>query len=336
MTPTRRVSRSRPNPLGRAALAATLVVALASCGGGTGADEATPPTTPAETTEAETTASPSPTTEATAPFEVEVITETYVDGSRPTEGSVGQVQPDRTIVTRITHPTSGGPYPLIVLSHGLTGHPDEYTDTTRVWAADGFVVVQPTFPLTNREAPGAQANVGDVVNQPGDVSFVIDEVLAAAGDPSSPLNGLVDPAAIGVVGHSLGGATTWAVSFDTATRDDRIDSTVVFAGLTMDMPGGELDLDSGVPLLVMHGDADDVPIELDRTPWEQASSPKWFVTLLGATHVPAFTDDESPYDDLVTRTVLDFWHGTLDDDAEALDRVTADATDPELAVVVEG
>ena len=35
-----------------------------------------------------------------------------------------------------------------------------------MWAADGFVVVQPTFPLTNREAPGAQANVGDVVNQP--------------------------------------------------------------------------------------------------------------------------------------------------------------------------
>ena len=62
------------------------------------------------------------------------------------------------------------------------------------------------------------------VNQPGDVSFVIDEVLAANDDPSSPLHGLVDPDAIGVVGHSLGGATTWAVSFDTATRDERIDS----------------------------------------------------------------------------------------------------------------
>jgi hypothetical protein len=31
--------------------------------------------------------------------------------------------------------------------------------------------------------------------------------------------------------------------------------------------------------------------------------------------------------------VLDFWHGTLDDDAEALERVTADATDPELSRV---
>jgi len=38
-------------------------------------------------------------------------------------------------------------------------------------------------------------------------------------------------------------------------------------------------------------------------------------------------------DELVTRTVLDFWHGTLDGDAEALDRVTEDATDPDLSTV---
>jgi hypothetical protein len=31
--------------------------------------------------------------------------------------------------------------------------------------------------------------------------------------------------------------------------------------------------------------------------------------------------------------VLDFWHGTLDDDAAALERVTDDATDPALSSV---
>jgi dienelactone hydrolase len=219
------------------------------------------------------------------------------------------------------------------MSHGLTGHPDEYTETTPMWAADGFVVASPTFPLTHREVPGARGNAVDVANQPGDVSFVIDQVLAANDDPSSPLHGMVDPDAIGVVGHSLGGATTWAVSFNTATRDERIDSAVIFAGLTLPMPGGEFELDSGLPLLVLHGDRDDVPIDLDRTPYEQAASPKWFVTLHGAEHVPAFTDRESPYDELVTRTVLDFWHGTLDGDDQALERVTASATDPELSTV---
>ena len=299
-----------------AALAGVLVV-LAACGGTSEDDDAA-----------------SETTEPAAPLEVDVVTETFVDTSRPTAaGSETPAHPDRTIVTRIAHPTSGGPYPLIVLSHGATGHPDEYADTVPRWAADGFVVASPAFPLTNREVPRALANVGDVANQPADVSFVVDEVLAANDDPASPLHGVVDPGAIGVVGHSLGGATTWAVSFDSARRDERIDSTVIFAGLTMPMPGGELELDSGLPLLVMHGDEDDVALDWDLDAYEQAVSPKWFVTLLGATHVPAFTDADSPHDELVTRTVLDFWHGTLDGDAAALERVTADATDPALSRV---
>ena len=121
-----------------------------------------------------------------------------------------------------------------------------------------------------------------------------------------------------------------------ATRDDRVDSVTIFAGLTLDIPGGTFAYDSGLPLLVLHGDADDVPIGMDRAAYDQATSPKWFVTLHGAEHRLAFTDEASPYDELVTRTVLDFWHGTLDPDPAALDRVTASATDPELSTVEVG
>lgn len=325
--PRRAGGRDR-SPSGRLALVALLAAVTlvgTACGDASDADGAPDSTSSApHDTVAET----------EAPLGVDVITETFVDDSRPTEaGSETPAHPDRTIVTRIAHPTSGGPYPLIVLSHGATGHPDEYAETTPMWASDGFVVASPTFPLTNRDVPGALANIGDVVNQPGDVSFVIDEVLAASADPSSPLHGLIDPDAIGVVGHSLGGATTWAVSFDTATRDERIDSTVIFASFTMPMPGGELELDTGLPLLVLHGDADDVPLGSDQAAYDQATSPKWFVTLLGAEHRLAFTDEESPYDDLVTRTVLDFWRGTLKGEVEALDRVTDVATDPDLSRV---
>lgn len=266
--------------------------------------------------------------------EVDEVTMTFVDTSRPTAaGAQTPARPDRTIVTRIVHPTGGGPYPLVVLSHGLTGHPEEYTEAVPRWAADGFVVASPAFPLTSREVPGARDNLGDVAHQPGDVSFVIDEVLAANDDPASQLHGLVDAEAIGVVGHSLGGATTWAVAFNTATRDERVDAVVVFAGITLPMPNGEFEFDSGLPLLVLHGDEDDIPLAPDLAAYEQAVSPKWFVTLLGATHEPPFTDIASPYDDLVTRTTLDFWHGTLDGDAEALARVSADAADPTLSSV---
>lgn len=303
--------------IGRLALVAGLVL-LAACSGTTDDDGGLAVQT----------------TVAAPPFEVDVVTETFVDTTRPTPaGSQTPARTDRTLVTRIAHPATGGPYPLIVLSHGFTGHPDEYEETVEVWAAEGFVVAAPAFPLTNWEVPGAGNNIADFPNQPGDVSFVIDEVLAASADPASPLHGVVDPDAIGVVGHSLGGATTWAVAFDTATRDERIDSVVIFASFTIDIEGGELVLDSGLPLLVMHGDADDVPLERDLVPYERAVAPKWFVTLLGADHRTAFTDDPSPYDELVTRTLVDFWRGTLDGDAEALARVTASATDPALSRV---
>ena len=61
-----------------------------------------------------------------------------------------------------------------------------------------------------------------------------------------------------------------------------------------------------------------------RAAYELAASPKWSVTLHGADHRLALTDETSPYDDLVTRTILDFWHGTLDGAAAALGQVTAD------------
>jgi dienelactone hydrolase len=313
--------RLRPARLAIALLPCVLA-ALSACGSSADSGSAAQPTT--STTQPE----------ADRPYEVDDETMTFVDTSRPTDaGAETPARPERTIRTRIVSPATGGPYPLLVLSHGATGHPDEYAKQIPQWAADGFVIAAPEFPLTNRDVPGAMGNLGDVVNQPGDVSFVIDEVLAAGDDPESPLHGRVDPEAIGVVGHSLGAATTWAVAFDTATRDDRIDSATIFAGLTLPMPGGERDLDSGLPLLVLHGDADDVPIDMDRAAYDEAASPKWFVTLHGAEHRLAFTDEASPYDELVTRTILDFWHGTLDGDADALDRVTEDATDPDLSTV---
>ncbi|MCB0962780.1 MAG: dienelactone hydrolase family protein [Acidimicrobiales bacterium] len=323
-----RSNHRRPRARVRSWGAAVAVVAIASTGatacGGSGSDGASPDAT---------TTTAAATSETSGQLDVEVMTETFVDDSRPTEDATGPRLDDRTLVTTIAHPTSGGPYPLIVLSHGWGGDPGEFTETLPTWAADGFVVAAPAFPLTNGNNPTHDDNVLDVENQPGDVSFVIDQVLAANDDEAGPLHGLVDPESIGLVGHSLGGATTWATSFNTATRDPRIDSTVIFAGVVIPMPGGEFEFDSGLPLLVFHGDADDTPMDQGRDAYEQAVAPKWYVTLLGATHVPPFTDDPSPYDDLVTRTVLDFWHGTLDGDEAALARVTEDATDPELTTV---
>jgi hypothetical protein len=47
---------------------------------------------------------------------------------------------------RITFPKQGGPYPVIVFSHGLFGTNANYLMLTEFWARHGYVVIQPNHP----------------------------------------------------------------------------------------------------------------------------------------------------------------------------------------------
>lgn len=107
-----------------------------------------------------------------------VRTETFVDPTKETDPPIGT--PDRTLVTTIRFPETGGPYPLIVLAHGFNGHPRKFTELTEAWAKAGYVVAAPAFPLTNDELVVPRV-VADYKNQPADVSFVVDQLLELSG-----------------------------------------------------------------------------------------------------------------------------------------------------------
>ena len=148
---------------------------------------------------------------------VGVLTVTFVDHSRATPANGDQPElPYRTLATTIWYPArgngttsapvqgaapdrSGGPYPLIVFAHGLGATPQSYAALLGRWAAAGYVVAAPRFPLTSTNAPGG-LNPGDVFNQPGDLSYVITSVLQASAESNGTLSGLVDPHEIGVAG----------------------------------------------------------------------------------------------------------------------------------------
>jgi len=118
------------------------------------------------------------------------------------------------------------------------------------------------------------------------------------------------------------------VAFNTATRDSRVTSAIVLTAFVLPMPGGTFAFDSGLPLLVEHGDADvavAVAVAASRQAYDLAASPKWFVSLTGADHGGPFADIASPHDELVEQTTIDFWHGTLDGDEHALERLDEDA-----------
>ena len=111
--------------------------------------------------------------------------ETFVDPSRPTPPGATAAAPDRTLVTAIYRPTGKGPFPLIVFAHGWNGHPDKFSQLLGAWAGAGYVVAAPAFPLTNSNV--AEQNAGDVVNQPGDMSFVLTQMLRESRAPTSRL-----------------------------------------------------------------------------------------------------------------------------------------------------
>ncbi len=192
---------------------------------------------------------------------VSTTTMTFVDTSRSTPPWDGMpARPSRTLVTSIWYPAQSGsadkvgqgPYPLIVFAHGLGGSPQDYQALLTAWAAAGYVVAAPLFPLSSSETPGGPDG-GDIGNQPGDMSFVIGQMLKASTSPSGPLSGLIEPDEIGAAGHSNGAITTLGLVANSCCRDTRVKAAVVMAGTTEGLGRGHYDLAEAPPLLVVAG-----------------------------------------------------------------------------------
>lgn len=161
------------------------------------------------------------------PNQVEML---FVDSSRATDanGDFGG-SPERSLPSVIWYPKdSAGPHPLIVYSHGFTSSHDETTYLLEQLASHGYVVLAANYPLTSGAAPGG-ANANDVSNQPADISFLIDSLLALSED-KKPFLGEIDTNRIGLMGLSLGGMTTSLTTYHPRLREPRIKAAVSIAG----------------------------------------------------------------------------------------------------------
>ena len=252
--------------------------------------------------------------------------ETFVDSERAMAGSNGiPAATSRTLVTRIAYPQPlQGKHPLVVFAHGLGGNPARHTDLMTAWAEAGYIVAAPAFPRTNDGQPGGRdaLDVADMVNQPGDVSFVIDSMLAL---DDGPIAGHIDADHIGVAGHSLGGATTYALAENTCCRDDRVDAIMLLAIAPLelqDMFVGDFD-PQPLPVLQVVADGDFV-YEASEKAYPTLPSPKWYVTLHGgdaSRHVHPYEDTPDPADQVVLDVTTEFWNLELGADPEAGSRL---------------
>ncbi|MGH3850679.1 MAG: chlorophyllase/cutinase-like alpha/beta fold protein, partial [Pseudonocardiaceae bacterium] len=137
-----------------------------------------------------------------------------------------------------TPPARGeGPYPIVVFSQGFAIPAEAYANLLDRWAADGFVVADPTYPLTAPESPGG-LDESDIVRHPSDLTAVITAVIQEGSTPGTLLSSLVDARRIGVAGHSDGGDVTEAVAADTCCHDPRVGAAVVLSGAELTSMGG--------------------------------------------------------------------------------------------------
>jgi dienelactone hydrolase len=232
-------------------------------------------------------------------------------------------------VTSIYRPNGSGPFPLIVFSHGLDGHPGKFTKLFSAWADAGFAVAAPAFPLTNSQAANPNSNVGDVAQQPVDVSFVLDKVLALDKQPGSHLFHAIDERRIGAGGLSLGGLTTYMFVYGKCCREHRLAGVEVLDGVRSGLP-----LDGHVPLLIAHSDTDPtLPYSSAKQAFTEATPPVWLVTLHGASHATQWENDITPFDSIAERITIDFWDATLNGNAKAFTRLQRDATVPGLSSI---
>jgi predicted dienelactone hydrolase len=189
------------------------------------------------------------------PYEVDSVERTFVDAARatPPHGEFAGAE-TRTLEATLWFPKDApAAHPLVVYSHGFMSRRSEAERYARHLASYGSVVVAADYPATSFFAPGGP-NIADAANQPGDVSFLIDAVLAFS-EAERPFRGPIDAQRIGVAGLSLGGLTSTLAAFHPTLRDPRISAAVSIAGPSA-MFAPRFFQSADVPFLMIAGDAD--------------------------------------------------------------------------------
>jgi predicted dienelactone hydrolase len=237
------------------------------------------------------------------PAGVGSTTMTFVDDSRPTMANgTFPGAPSRTLQTEIWYPTDPGTtpseqeqrnapfmhdgqrHPLVIYSHGFLDSRRGEAYLAAHLASNGYIVASPDYPLTNFNAPGG-ANLADLPNQPGDVSFLIDQLLNLDASASGLLSGTIDHDRIGATGLSLGGTTTLLVAFHPTLRDPRVRAAAPIAPGACFL-GKDFYDDRHIPLLLVEGSIDAIsPYQQNGAfAFGEANPPKYLATIANGSH----------------------------------------------------
>jgi predicted dienelactone hydrolase len=259
-------------------------------------------------------------------------------------GPTGESLHRRKLPTQIWYPRaqrSGGaqpargPFPLVVFAPGFLTCADVYGDLLKSWAAAGYVVAVMNFPHTGCYS-GAQADESDLVNQPQDVSYVLDRLLALSAQPNNALSGLLNPREVAAVGQSDGGDTVAALAANTCCTDHRLTAVAVLSGQEWAMPG-QYFAHKTVPMLFVQGSADDVNAPATNLQMYLAdrAPARYYLDLFGATHMVPYSGTNRT-ERLVARVTLEFFDRYVLGQSGATEKMINDGNVSKTAALVSG
>ena len=221
------------------------------------------------------------------PYAVRHTNEVIIDSSRNTQAN-GEFAGanSRTLASTFWYPDHKieGGFPLIVYSHGFSANRSNGEYLAQHLASRGYVVVATDFPLTHSAAPGGPM-LNDVINQPGDVSFLIDTALNHNLSPQHPLAGMINPERIGLMGTSLGGMTATLTGYHESMADNRVSAILSIAGPTDPFTAAFFQQHSPA-FLMLAGSADAlVPYPTNALPVLQKIPNAQLVTIAKGSHL---------------------------------------------------
>ncbi len=213
---------------------------------------------------------------------------------------------------------AAGPFPLVIFSQGFDISPEAYAGLLNAWTAAGYVVADPAYPFTSPAAPGGVIRA-DIVHHPGDLSYLITALLADGARSGDVLAGLLNGHEIGVVGQSDGGDVSLAAVASSCCRDARISAAVILSGAELSWFPGSYFTTGSAPLLVVQGTNDLTmnPVTCSVTLYNQAPSPKYYLAMIGQSHLSAYVPP-GPARDVVASVSIDFFNAYLRHDPRAL------------------
>lgn len=183
----------------------------------------------------------------------------------------------------------GGPFPIVLFSHGNGGFRYQSTFLVERLASHGYIVVSADHTgnalvsdLPSEKVAYNPLSATGLAGRVADMRFLLDTMIALdADDPEGRFQGRVDTEHVGMTGHSFGGVTTGG----TIAADDRIDVGAPMAGLIFAT-------NVTIPMMYMLATEDMFGAALNSSieqNYQASSGPRWLASLVDAGHF-SFSD----------------------------------------------